>query len=51
MADLDAVLTNKKRFLHIIYPARVPRVILSEMAPDQTCPNHRHILLLLESFK
>ena len=46
MADLVAIHTNN-RLLRTIYPVKVSRVILSVTEHQQTCPNHRHFLLLL----
>ena len=46
MADLDAIHTSN-RFLGTIYPATVPRVILSIIELEQTCPKHRQKWLLL----
>ena len=48
MADLGAIQTNS-RLLRTIYPAKELRVILSILELEQTCPNHRHVLLLLQS--
>ena len=50
MADLDVTHTGNS-FLRTIYPATVPRVILSIIGLEQTCPNHTHVLLLLQSYE
>ena len=47
--DLDAIHTSN-RFLRTIFPAIVPRVILSIIELQQTCPNNTHIQLLLLSY-
>ena len=33
------------------YQAKVPRVMLSTIELEQTCPNHRYKLLLLQSYE
>ena len=50
MADLDAIHTGI-RFLRTFYRAREPRVILSQIELEQTCPNRTRILLLLQSYE
>ena len=50
MDDLDGIHTDN-RFLRKIPSAKVLRVILSIMALEQTCPNRRHTLLLLQSYE
>ena len=42
MADLDAIHMNN-RLLRTIYQAKLPRVILSKIELEQTCPNDTHI--------
>ena len=42
MADLDAIHT-RNRVLRTIYPAGVPRVILSIGGIERACPNRRHV--------
>ena len=43
MAVLDAIHTGN--------PARAQRVFFSIILLEQTCPNHRHVLLLLQSYE
>ena len=50
MADLDAIHTSN-RFVRTIYPARVLRAILSIIELERACPNHRHMLSLLQSYE
>ena len=49
MVDLDASLTNN-RSPRTGFPAKVPRMILSRIELVQSCPDHRHKLLLLQSY-
>ena len=46
---VGAVSTPSNRVLRTLYPAKVPRVILTIIALEHTCPNHRHAPLLLLS--
>ena len=50
MTDLDAIYTND-RFLRTTFPAKILRVILSIIELERTCPNHRRILLRLQSYE